>query len=82
MSIWELQDAKARLSELLRNAENEGPQEITVQGKPVAVVLSVDAYEKLSRKEESFADFMRRSPLCGLNLNLQRDKSPTRDIDL
>jgi prevent-host-death family protein len=82
MTIWQLQDAKARLSELLRNLESEGPQEITVHGKPVAVVLSFDDYEKLSRKEESFVDFMRRSPLCGLNLNLKRDKSPTRDVDL
>ena len=40
MSSWQLQEAKARLSELVKSAEHEGPQEITVHGRPAAVVLS------------------------------------------
>lgn len=83
MSTWQLQEAKARLSELVKIVETDGAQEITVHGKPVAVLLSRNEYERLSRKSESFADFMRRSPLYGLDeLSLEREQTPTREIDL
>jgi hypothetical protein len=31
---------------------------------------------------ESLVEFLRQSPLMGLELDLERDKSPGRDIDL
>jgi prevent-host-death family protein len=40
MHVWQMQEAKARLSELVKLAESEGPQDITVHGKSVAVVVS------------------------------------------
>ena len=44
MRTWQMREAKARLSELVRLAESEGPQGITVHGKSVAVVLSRTAF--------------------------------------
>jgi len=44
--IWQLQTAKARLSEVLRRAREEGPQTITVRGKDQFVVLTREAYEE------------------------------------
>ncbi|MHB1701822.1 MAG: type II toxin-antitoxin system Phd/YefM family antitoxin [Acidobacteriaceae bacterium] len=83
MSIWQLQDAKARLSELLKTAEIDGPQEITVHGKPVAVVLSQREYQQLTGMHESLADFMRRSPLHESDdVDFTRDGSLTREIAL
>ncbi|OIQ77724.1 hypothetisches protein [mine drainage metagenome] len=83
MSIWQLQDAKARLSELLKTAELDGPQEITVHGKPVAVVLSRREYQRLTGMHESLADFMQRSPLHERDeVDFVRDRSPTREIAL
>ncbi len=79
---WQLQEAKARLSELLRRARREGPQEITVRGRPEAVVLSREDYEKLVGPRRGFLDFMRGSPLAGLELEIERDKSPARDVGL
>jgi len=80
MSAWQLQAAKANLSELVKRAQSEGPQEITVHGKPVAVVLSHSAFAEISGSEESFVGFMRRSPLYGLDsLLLERDCSLTRE---
>lgn len=38
MSTWQLQRAKAQLSELLRKAREEGPQTITVRGREEYVV--------------------------------------------
>ena len=41
MQTWQIQTAKARFSELVKQAAEDGPQEITQHGKPVAVVVSV-----------------------------------------
>ncbi len=81
MRRWQLQEAKARLSEVVKSAR-EGPQEISVRGEPAAVVLSVEEYERLKKKKLSLAEFVRRSGLVGVDLDLERDKSPARDIDL
>lgn len=80
MKNWQLQDAKAHFSELIRNADSEGPQRVTVRSKPVAVVISIRDFQKLIAKPQpSFVDFMCRSPLKGLSLDLKRDKSLCRD---
>ena len=85
MTRWQLQDAKARFSEVVKKAASEGPQEITVHGEPTAIVLSVEAFKKLSRTDDepgNMADFFLKSPLKGLDLDLARDRSPARDVDL
>ena len=84
MQTWQIQTAKARFSELVKQAAEDGPQEITLHGKPVAVVLSREAFERLSGGgAPSLVEFMRRSPLHGLDeLALERDRSPTREVEL
>ena len=39
-STWQLQEAKNKLSEVIRRAREEGPQTITVRGEPAAVVTA------------------------------------------
>jgi len=73
MSRWQLQEAKARLSEVVKRATKEGPQKITVYGKQAAVVISNEEYERLKHPKDSFVQFMRRSPLYGLELDLSRE---------
>jgi len=82
MNAWQVQDAKARFSELLRSAAAEGPQAITVRGRTAAVVVSQEEYERLKGKKPSLVEFMRSSPLAGVDLEIERDRSPDRDIDL
>ncbi len=79
MGMWQLQEAKARLSEVVRKAVKEGPQKITVHGEPAAVLISSEEYEKLKHPKRSFVEFMRKSPLYGLDLDLQREQTPTRE---
>jgi prevent-host-death family protein len=78
MSTWQLQDAKARLSEVVKKATSEGPQHITVHGEPSAVVLSETDYRRLKAPQPRFVDFIRDSPLYGVELDLERDRSPVR----
>lgn len=72
---WQLQNAKAKLSELVKRAESEGPQEITVHGELKAVVLSQAEYDKLVGKRQSLYEFLRASPFVGVELDLVRDKT-------
>ena len=61
MQTWQIQTAKARFSELVKQAAEDGPQEITLHGKPVAVVLSHEAFERLSGGgAPSLLEFMSR----------------------
>lgn len=48
MQTWQMQDTKARLSQVVRQAEMEGPQDITLHGRSVAVVLSREAFDRLT----------------------------------
>ncbi|MGE3780299.1 MAG: type II toxin-antitoxin system Phd/YefM family antitoxin, partial [Pirellulaceae bacterium] len=59
MQSWQMQTAKARFSELVKRAAQEGPQEITLHGKSVAVVVSRELFDRLSGNEQSLVDFMR-----------------------
>jgi prevent-host-death family protein len=82
MSNWQLQDAKARLSELVKKAAQEGPQHITLHGEPAAVVLSEAQYRRLTKRPRRFIDFIRSSPLKGVELDVARDRSLPREIGL
>jgi len=82
MNTWQMQEAKARLSELVKLAELDGPQDITLHGRSVAVVLSRASYQRLSGQRASLTDFMQASPLAALEdeLTFERSESFTRDI--
>ncbi|MDP2158128.1 MAG: type II toxin-antitoxin system Phd/YefM family antitoxin [Nitrospirota bacterium] len=78
MSTWQLQEAKAHLSEVIRKAKTEGPQSITVHGSTAAVIISIEEYERLRHPRGNFVEFMRQSPLYGVNLDLKREQTLTR----
>ena len=82
MGIWQLQEAKARLSEVVKKATKEGPQKITVHGEPTAVLISSEEYERLKNPRGSFVEFMRSSPLYGLELDLKREQTFTRGAEV
>lgn len=79
---WQLQEAKARLSEVVKTAVREGPQEITVRGETAAVVLSGKDYARLAKPKPGFVAFLRQSPLAGVDLTLKRDRSTDRLVEL
>jgi prevent-host-death family protein len=82
MRKWQLQDAKARLSEVVKRAASEGPQEITLRGEPEAVLMSRADYDRAVGKKPSLVRFMQDSPLRDVELDLARDRSLTRAVDL
>ena len=68
MNTWQLQDAKANLSKLVKEASLHGPQQISLRGEPAVIVLSIKDYEKLRRKKSTFLELMRNSPLVGTKI--------------
>jgi len=81
-TIWQLQEAKNRFSEVINKAIKEGPQIVTRHGEEVVVILSKAEYNQLKKSQTSLVEFFRQSPLVGIDLDLERDTSLPRDINL
>lgn len=82
MKSWQLQEAKSQLSQLVKEAIAQGPQTISLRGEPSVIVISVKEYLKLTQPKQSLVQFMKQSPLAGMDLPIGRDKSKNRDIEL
>lgn len=48
--IWQVQEAKARFSEMLETALTEGPQTVTKRGEEVAVLVSAEEWRDLQAR--------------------------------
>jgi prevent-host-death family protein len=62
---WQLQQAKARLSEVIQRARLEGPQTVTLRGERTAVVLSAADYDRLTAGEPDFVAALLAGPAWG-----------------
>jgi len=86
MATWGLAEAKAKFSEVVERAERVEPQEITRNGKAVAMIVSREEWLKLNRprvhNHRSMAEFFRDSPLVGSGLDLSRSRTKARRIEL
>lgn len=78
--VWQLAEAKNRFSEVVRLALQEGPQKVTRRGDAV-IVMSEAEYRRLSGEKPSFLQYLASGPSLE-GVELSRDPSPMRDIDL
>ena len=46
---WQVQEAKARFSELLRKTLDEGPQVVTLRGVEAAVLVPIEQWRRMER---------------------------------
>lgn len=79
---WKLEDAKARFSEVVRHAREDGPQRVTVRGHDAVVVMSVEEFERLAPEAPRlpFMQFMESLHFDGLDLEREHDHG--RDVEL
>jgi antitoxin Phd len=77
---WNLAEAKNRLSEVVNLALSEGPQTITRRNDTV-VVLSAAEYAELTGNRPGFKNYLTQGESFE-GLELSRDRSPTRDVEL
>lgn len=71
---WRLQDAKARFSEVVRRAQTEGPQRVTIRGHDAVVVIAADELDRLLPTSDTlpFVAFMESLNVDGLDLTRER----------
>ncbi len=82
MRRWQLQEAKNKFSEVTRLAVSEGPQLVTKRGKDNVVVISAKDYRKVTGRESSLVDFLRRSPLADVDIPIERDMAGGREVEM
>lgn len=75
---WPLQDAKARLSELVRAAEEE-TQIITVRGQPKVEVRAIGGKKQRGMKSMTLLDALRA---CPEELKIERIRGKFRPVRL
>jgi prevent-host-death family protein len=82
---WQLHDAKAHLSDLVRQAREEGPQRITVYGEDAVIVVSAAEFARMlapSTPGRSLHALLSESPLRDLEFGEEGERSPVRDVAL
>ncbi len=75
MRLWTIQEAQDKLSEVVEEAIQHGPQVISQRGAEVTVVLSYEEYLTLKKDQPNLAQFFLKSPLRGSGLDLKRDRA-------
>lgn len=79
---WQLQDAKNRLSEVIKLARAQGPQTVTLRGERAAVVLSAADYDALRADRPTIVDALLGGPTWDdamLEAVEARAKTPSRE---
>lgn len=80
--MWSVADAKARLSELLDTVDDDGPQVISRRGRPVAVLVSMEEWERRRNRKGTLADFLASAPVGDEDLEIGRVDISLREVDL
>jgi prevent-host-death family protein len=83
-------EAKDRLTQLIRDVERGTPVEITRRGKPVAVLVSIEQYQRLAQGRPNFWEelqgFRQSHSMSDADVDAVfadvRDRTSGRDVDL
>jgi prevent-host-death family protein len=83
-SRWCLQDAKARFSELVRRAQSDGPQLVTLHGRDAVVVVDADEFNRLkgARTGQLLIQALQASPHGRIEVEPSRSAMPVRTVKL
>ena len=81
MSVWQVNEAKAHLSEVIDRACHEGPQTITRHGAERAVILSTADYQRLVAQRPDFKNWLLGGPKLD-DFIIERSPDTGRDVPL
>lgn len=81
---WRLQDAKARFSELVRMAQRDGPQHVTLHGRDAVVVVDAESFSRLQgvRTGELLIEALQASRHRQVEIEPRRCALPVRPVEL
>ncbi|HEY5056366.1 MAG TPA: type II toxin-antitoxin system Phd/YefM family antitoxin [Acidobacteriaceae bacterium] len=85
MGTWAVAEAKAKFSEVIETAREQGAQQITRNGKLVGVLVSPEEWAGRKRREpaknaRTMAEFFRNSPLVGSGIKIGRVSLSPRPV--
>lgn len=78
MQQWQVQEAKAQFSEVIRLAITESPQIISRHGKEIAAVVPISYLREGRGHVDNLVDFFAKAPR--MELNIERDPSAGRAV--
>jgi antitoxin Phd len=81
MAIWQVQEAKTRLSEVIEEANSKGPQFITRHGSERAVILSITDYRALTAHKPDLKEYLLGGPKVDA-FEVPRDRDTGRKVRL
>jgi antitoxin Phd len=81
MSVWQLNEAKTHLSEVIESACSNGPQIITRHGSERAVILSILEYRSLTAHKPNLKEHLLGGPKVD-SFNIRRSRDTGRKVDL
>lgn len=81
---WCLQDDKARFSEVVRRAREDGPQRVILHGKDAVVIVAAETYdrEREHRTGRRLIDALAASPLRDIELERPFVTGPVREVEI
>ena len=84
LTRWPRQDAKARISEVVRRAHSDGPQHVTLHGRDAVVVVDADEFQRLrgQRTGQLLIDALQASPHQKIEIAPRRSAMPVRGVKL
>ena len=79
---WQLQEAKNRFSEVVKEALQHGPQTVTRHGREAVVILSYEEYTKLKPQQTNLLQALQIPQEYRVDLEIERSQELPRNIDL
>ncbi len=79
---WQIQEAKAKFSQLIKETAVSGYQTITKNGEPVAYIVSKEEFELYLKPEKSILTVFDECPYPEIDLEIERSRDTIREIDL
>ena len=82
-NYWQLQEAKARFSELFSEVCSGTPQYVSRRGKEKIVCISEDEYDRLRGKKKGLVEHLATAPKLNEDgLVIERSYDVARDVDV
>jgi prevent-host-death family protein len=80
--VWSLQEAKAKLSEVVKRAQTEGPQTLTVHGKAAVLITNQAAPKPAAPSVDDIVAAFQACPAKDFEIPRVRTNGRFRDVDL
>ena len=81
-TLWQLQEAKNRFSEVVDKALAHGPQTVTRHGREVVVIVSAEEYRRMKQPKGSLLTCLQVPAEYAVELDISRRRELPREIAL